>query len=307
MAIHGEKILVAGATGQVALPPAASLAGDNEVWGISRFSDQAARQKLEAAGVTCVAVDLAEPDLSPLPTDFTYALNLAISKSGDWNRDLDASAGSVALLMEHCQGAKAFLHCSSTAVYKESPDATFTEDDELGDNHGVWAGLIPGMNTYSIGKIAAEAVARYGARRFELPTTIARLNVPYGDNGGWPALHLDMMAGGMAVPVHPARPNRFSPIHDDDILGTLEGLLAGATVPATTVNWGGRASSIEEWCAEIGRLIGVEPQFADTDMTIASVEVDISRMVALTGEPTVPLAEGLARMVATRRPDLLKS
>ena len=240
MAIHGEKILVAGATGQVALPLAVSLAGDNEVWGISRFSDQAARQKLEAAGVNCVAVDLVEPDLSPLPTDFTYGLNLAISKSGDWNRDLDASAGSVALLMEHCQGAKAFLHCSSTAVYKESPDATFTEDDELGDNHGVWAGLIPGMNTYSIGKIAAEAVARYGARRFELPTTIARLNVPYGDNGGWPALHLDMMAGGMAVPVHPARPNRFSPIHDDDILGTLDGLLAGATVPATTVNWGGR-------------------------------------------------------------------
>ena len=45
------------------------------------------------------------------------------------------------------------------------------------------------METYSIAKIAAEAVARYGARRFELPTTIARLTVPYGDNGGWPAIH----------------------------------------------------------------------------------------------------------------------
>jgi nucleoside-diphosphate-sugar epimerase len=165
MALSDQKLLVAGATGQVALPLAASLAKDNEVWGISRFSDQAARQKLEDAGVRCVTVDLVNPDLSGLPRDFTYVANLAIMKSGDWTADLDASAGAVALLMEHCQDARAFLHCSSTAVYKPVPGATYAEGDELGDNHGVWAGLIPGMNTYSIGKIAAEAVARYGSRR----------------------------------------------------------------------------------------------------------------------------------------------
>ena len=76
MALHGEKLLVAGATGQVALPLALSLAADNEVWAISRFSDQAARTPWRTAGVTCVAVDLAEPDLAALPTDFTYGLNL---------------------------------------------------------------------------------------------------------------------------------------------------------------------------------------------------------------------------------------
>ena len=80
-----------------------------------------------------------------------------------------------------------------------------------------------------------------------------------------------MMAAGMAVPLHPERPNRFNPIHDDDILATMPGLLAAASVPVTTVNWGGPASSIEEWCAEIGRPVGLEPQFVETEQTISSV------------------------------------
>jgi nucleoside-diphosphate-sugar epimerase len=252
-------------------------------------------------------VDLVAPDLSGLPEDFTYGLNLAIAKSGDWVADLDSSAGSVAFLQEHCRNAKAFLHCSSTAVYQPDPDAVFTEDDQLGDNHRVWSPTMPGMQTYSIGKIAAEAVARYGARRWNLPTIIARLGVPYGDNGGWPAGHLEMMAAGMAIPLHPARPNRFSPIHDDDVLATLPGLLAGATTPATTVNWGGPASSIEEWCGLIGETTGLEPTFVETDQTISSVCVDISKLVAMAGAPKVGLAEGIRRMVAARRPDLLRA
>jgi hypothetical protein len=118
-------------------------------------------------------------------------------------------------------------------------------------------------------------------------------------------MHLDMIAAGQPVPVNPERPNRYNPIHDDDILATLEGLLAGATVPATTVNWGGQPSSIEDWSAELGRLIGKEPTFVETDMTIAGVPVDITKMVAMAGEPATPLADGLARLVAARRPDLL--
>jgi len=59
----------------------------------------------------------------------------------------------------------------------------------------------------------------------KLATTIARLNVPYGDNGGWPAFHLALMQAGLPVPVHPDGPSRFNPIHDDDIIATLPALL----------------------------------------------------------------------------------
>lgn len=302
----GAKFLVTGATGQVALPVVEALAADNEVWAVARFTDRAARERLEGARARCVAVDLVEGDFSSLPDDFTYVLNFAVSKAGDWDADLDANAASIGLLMEHCAGATAFLHCSSTAVYQPSGHHLLKESDPLGDNHRVYEAFLPFMQTYSISKIAAEAMVRYGARRWNVPTTIARLSVPYGDNGGWPAIHLDMMVGGMPVPVHPDAPSRYNPIHEEDIVATIPGLLAAASVPPTVVNWGGGPATIQEWCAVLGELTGVEPQMVTTDQTIDSVTVDVSRMHELVGTTKVDLRDGLRRMVAARHPELLR-
>ncbi len=301
-----EKVLVTGPTGVVGLPVVAALAPDNEVWAAARFTDRAAKANLEAAGVHCAAIDLVDGDLSALPQDFTYVLNFAVLKSGQWGPDLDGNAGGVAFLMEHCQAAKAFLHCSSTAVYQANGHHPFAEDDPLGDNHRVLEKLFSPVNqTYSISKIAAEAVARYGARRWEIPTTIARLNVPYGPNGGLPAINLDMMVGGHPVPVHPDAPSRYNPIHEDDIVAMIPRLLAAASVPATVVNWGGDPATIEDWCAYLGELTGLEPVFKPTDQWIESVTVDVSRMHDLIGPTTVDLKDGLRRMVEARHPELL--
>ena len=166
---------------------------------------------------------------------------------------------------------------------------------------------MPFLATYSISKIASEAAARYVARRWNVPTVIARLGVPYGDNGGWPAFHLEMLAAGMPIPVHTDRPNRFNPIHEDDIVNTVPALLEAATVPPTVVNWAGAECSLEEWCAQLGALVGIEPKFEETADTIAGVPVDTARLDALAGGGRrVSLDEGLRRMVTARRPDLLK-
>ncbi|KPN57216.1 oxidoreductase, partial [Mycobacterium intracellulare subsp. chimaera] len=185
--MRGSKILITGPTGQIATPIARALAADNEVWGIARFTDPAARQCLEAAGIRCETVNLAAGDFNGVPKDFDYVLNLAVAKSGSWDKDLAANAESVGLLMAHCREAKAFLHCSSAAVYDPPDDDPRSERSALGDNHK------PLFPTYSISKIAGEVVARSVARVIGLPTTIARLNVPYGDNGGWPFYHMEMM------------------------------------------------------------------------------------------------------------------
>ena len=138
-------------------------ARDNHVIGAARFTDSGARTELEAAGVECVPVDLVEGDVAGLPADAEYVLNFAVAKTNDWDRDLAANSGGLASLMEHHQGARAFLHCSSTAVYKPEGHRVFAEDGPLGDNHGVW----PFLRTYSICKIAAEETARWCAQRFE--------------------------------------------------------------------------------------------------------------------------------------------
>ena len=58
--MHGAKILITGPTGQVASPIAQALAVDNEVWGIARFTNAAAREALEKSGVRCETVNLAD-------------------------------------------------------------------------------------------------------------------------------------------------------------------------------------------------------------------------------------------------------
>ena len=302
--MRDQKILITGPTGQVALPVALALARENEVWGVARFSDAAARKRLEAAGVRCVAADLGDGDFRGLPGDFDYVLNLAVSKSPDGNFDTDLRANGEAtgLLMSHCRRARAFLHCSTTGVYQPAGHHVFRETDALGDNHRVI------MPTYSIAKIATEVVARTACREFRLPTTIARLCVPYGSNGGWPWYHLLMMRGGVPIPVHPDRPGRYTLIHEDDIIAMIPGLLRAASVPATIVNWAGQEQvGIEEWCAYLGDLTGLEPRFDVTDKALDSVQVDTTRLLELVGPAKVSWKEGLRRMVEARAPELLRA
>ena len=231
--MRGSKILITGPSGQGATPITRALAADNEVWGIARFTDAAARESLEKAGVRCETVNLAAGDFTGLPSDFDYVLNLAVAKSGRWDKDLAANAESVGLLMAHCRGAKAFLHCSSAAVYDPPDDEPRTESAALGDNHK------PLFPTYSISKIAGEVVVRTMARALGVPSIIARLNVPYGDNGGWPFYQMEMMLAGIAIQVPPGGPAAYNPIHEDDIIATIPKLLEAASVPAPTVNWCG--------------------------------------------------------------------
>ena len=252
--------------------------------------------------MTCVTADLSTTDFADVPDGFDYVLNLAVAKGGDadWDRDLAANGESIALLVARTR-PRAFLHCSSTAVYQhQGPGHALVETDPLGDNHRV---MFP---TYSLAKIAAEVVARAAAREHGVPTTIARLNVPYGDNGGWPGWHLEFMLAGHPVTLHPERPNLFDPIHEDDILGTVPALLDAASVPATIVNWGGTSASIEEWCGLLGELTGLKPTFEETPHTIGSVHVDLTRLRAIAGPPTVPRSDGIRRMVEARHPELLR-
>lgn len=300
--MHGFKILITGPTGQVAAPIARALAADNEVWGIARFTDSAARAALERDGIRCERVNLAAGNFAGIPSNFDYVLNLAVAKSGRWNKDLAANAESVGLLMAHCPDAKAFLHCSSAAVYDPPDDDPRTEDTALGDNH---KSLFP---TYSISKIAGEVVARTMARALGVPTIIARLNVPYGDNGGWPYFQMEMMLSGMPIQVPPGGPARYNPIHEDDVIAMLPKLLDAASVPATTVNWcGGQTVSIQEWCSYIGSLIGREPTFEVSDEALRGGPTDSTRLREIAGSSTVDWRDGIRRMVTQFHPELVSA
>jgi nucleoside-diphosphate-sugar epimerase len=62
--LDSEKILITGATGKIASPIARALAARNDVWGAARFSKPNDRDKLLAAGIRPLALDMSGNDLS---------------------------------------------------------------------------------------------------------------------------------------------------------------------------------------------------------------------------------------------------
>jgi nucleoside-diphosphate-sugar epimerase len=300
--LAGTRILITGPTGQVAFPVVAAYAGIAEVFALARFHREEDLARMRDLGAVPIQADLAEPaTLRRIPADVDYVLNFAVAKSGRWAVDLAANAEGIGDLMMHVPRAKAVVHFSSAAVYAYGGPAPRREDAQLGDNHRA---LFP---TYSISKIAAETVVRLCARRLGVPAIIARLSVPYGDNGGWPFYHLVMMRNGAPIAVHPERPNLYNLLHVDDYVAKIPRLLAAASVDAPTVNFGGsEATSIEAWCGWLEELTGIVPIFRDDPDAFGSLCLDTTRMHELLGPTRVAWREGILRMVRALAPDALR-
>jgi nucleoside-diphosphate-sugar epimerase len=297
--LSGEKILLTGPAGQIGFPLARHLAADNEVWGLARFADEAALARVKSVGVVPVRSDLGQGDLSGVPDDFTYVIHLAAHMSGDdYDKAITVNGEGTGLLLQHCRRAKAALVMSTHSVYKpqEDPWHVFVESDPLGD---VNSSVTP---TYSVSKIAQEAVARYCAKAFDLPILIARMNASYGPNGGLPAYHMDAVAAGKPV-VTRWNPCLYSPVYEDDINDQAAALLQAANVPAAIVNWAGdEAVSVQEWAAFMGELCGRDAEVVvqETPGTLRGSVADVARRESITGPCRVGWREGLRRTWTAR-------
>ena len=292
--INGKKVLITGASGAVAAPIVQALAPTNEVHALARFRTPESRQLVRDVGAIAVPFDLTTDSFDELDDDYDIVLNFAVRRTTDDNFELELATGAeaVGLLMDHCRRARVFFHCSTTGVYRPPGDRPARETDPLGDHHGSQ------LPTYSIGKIAAEAVARSGARVFDLPTVIARLSVPYGRTWGWPVRQLEAIATGQPVRVHPDDPMWFNPIHERDLIAQVASLVDAAAVPATIVNWAGdEAVQIGEWCQLMGEIIGVEPVIQFSDTALRGVRVDCTKRMSITGPTTVGWRDGFEEMV----------
>jgi nucleoside-diphosphate-sugar epimerase len=294
--LSGEKILITGPAGQIAFPLAGYLAAENEVWGIARFGDPATREQVDAIGVTTLVCDVGDGDFSELPDDFTYVLHLAafMGPGLDFDHAIRVNAEGTGLLLAHCRKAKAALVMSTHSVYRpqEDPMHVFLETDPVGE---VNAAHSP---TYSMSKIAQEAVARYCARSLELPVVIARMNASYGPNGGLPTMHLDALMAGNAITTR-WDPCPYSLIHQDDINAQTEGLLAAASVPATIVNWAGdEGVSVQEWASYMGELTGKDAvvNVVETPGTLRGSIASETKRTSFTGPCTVGWKDGIRRV-----------
>ena len=177
--IRNKKILVTGVTGTVAKPVAQALAADNDVWGLARFSDGHVREELTGEGITCVRFDFMAPDFDAVPDDVDHVLHFGLAR-GLSPLDFDG----------HLQGRRGDWRSPAGPLPPGSVVPALLFDLDLPAEFrttaeiGAAGGQPPGpQSDVQQDKIAAEAVIRAAARIFDVPTTIARLNVPYGDNG----------------------------------------------------------------------------------------------------------------------------
>lgn len=303
--LRDEKILITGPAGRVAFPLAARLARDNAVFGIARFASEDERARVEAAGIRTRRVDLADPDWADLPDDFSLVLHFAaaIGPELSFADAIRINGTGTGRLMNRFRRARAFLVASSRAVYAEpvDPDRIQHESDPLGGDSP-----LPYSPTYRVSKLAQEAVASFWAAELGLPTILARLNVVYGDNGGLPAMLLERMKAGLPIPLGLHGATRAAPIHHDDLFAQLPGLVAGASVPATIVNWAGdEPVSMHALCEYMGRLTGCEPRFVETAEVSGNRPSDPVLRRRLAGPCRVDWRDGIRRMIEALHPEWL--
>src|SRR5688572_20096990 len=129
--MHGEKVLITGATGKIGFPIARALAeAGNEVWGAARLRKPGDAHRLADAGITPTPIDIADGDFSSLPDDFTYVFHAAVDPGrGEWPSCVRTNAHNSGELLHHCRSAKGFVYCSSGSVYAYQGQRPLTEQD----------------------------------------------------------------------------------------------------------------------------------------------------------------------------------
>ena len=295
--LEGQKILVTGATGRVAFPIARALASLNEVWGVARFSAPGTRERLEVLGVRPVSLDVSSGEFGSLPDDFTHVFHAAMDRGvGGWAAAVGMNAQATGRLLFHCRRAKGFVFCSTGSIYQYQGQRPLKESDPPG---------VPHHGNYSISKVAGEAVATWVARHFEIPLTIIRICSTYGPEGGSPADRLERMLQGKVIRLYPDPPNNYNPIYEDDYIALGIRAMEVSGFPPVVVNWAGSETvSIEDYCAYIGELVGVEPRFQYDPSVHTPLWPDVTLMHEVLGKTKVHWRDGFRRMIQARHPEL---
>ncbi len=312
--LEGQKVLFVGGQGPVSAPAARSLAPDNDVFVMARFSNSESRAKIEAQGMTCIVHDLFDP-VDDLPNDFDYVYHTALpmyavsEPLGMWPESYDKYADATGRLMAHLRPPKGFLFGSTISLY-DPPARPWGEnvpkapgDTPVAENHlyGIHT-----HNAYAFTKACNEAVVSYLSRSLEIPTTIIRIGSASGPDGGPMRWRLDDIVEDKPVKVHPDNPTYMRPLFERDAAKFGIAALAAGRVPPLVVNWcGDDIVTVEEYCTFMGELIGKQPVFEYTTEAYVSLVPDITLRQEVLGSGEVRWQDGCRALVEACYPELM--
>ena len=292
---EGHKILLSGATGQLAYAVGRHLAQANTVHAIARFGAPGSRERLEAGGLECIRHDYVTDDPGNLDEDYDYVVHLATTQApgdDDFENAVEVNAVATGRLMARFPSVKAFFFSSTCSVYQPNGHTPLKETDPLGD------AMRDHCPIYSISKVAAEAVVKFVSGQFGIPAVIARMNVGYGPGGGLPVMHMESIRRDEPIYLHSHKPNWFSPVHEEDYCEQLVAMLGKASTPPLLINWcGSQLVSAEEWCTYMAELMGKSVDFIYSDEIFPCTPCDTDRLHEVIGQTRVDWRDGFRRLV----------
>jgi nucleoside-diphosphate-sugar epimerase len=286
-------ILVLGAGGKMGptmarmARRAADLAGlSRRVIAVSRFSDAAARTRLEAYGVETIACDLLEEEaLASLPDapNVIYLAGMKFGTSGNEALTWAMNTWLPGLVCRRWRHSRVVALSTGNVYGLVSADSGGSLETDTPEPVG----------EYAMSCLGRERMFQHFSERLGIPTALVRLNYAAEPRYGVLADIARKVWGKHPVDV---TMGRFNTIWQGDANAMILGLLGEARVPAEIYNLTGANSLSTREIAEVfGREFGKPVTFTGRESTTALLS-DSRKIHEIFGEPQVGVRQMLERI-----------
>ena len=279
---------------------ARDLAGsDQDIFVVDLFPDQAARQRIEAAGARTVVADLLDPpavEALPDAANVIYMAGMKFGTSEAPSRTWAMNALIPAYVARRYRDAR-IVAFSTGCVYDFTPAASAgsTESDPL---------TPPGE--YANSCVARERVLEHCSAAHGTKMALLRLNYAVEMRYGVLVDIANDVAAGRAVDVSMGC---FNVIWQGDAAAGALRLLEHAACPPEPINLtGAEKLSVRDVASRLGKLMGKEVSFSGSEADTALLS-DAAKARRLLGSPAMPIDRVIgwtAEWVAAGKPQLGK-
>jgi nucleoside-diphosphate-sugar epimerase len=273
---------VGGKMGPTLARMARRAAPGRRVIGVARFSEQGLREKLEAAGIECIACDLldrAALERLPRAPNIVYMAGYKFGAVGNPELTWAMNAG-VPLMVAETFRASRIVAFSTICVYP------YVATSGSGATEATPAQ--PPAGDYAWSCVGREQMFVFGSRRWGTPGRLVRLS--YAIDMRYGVLH-DIASSVAAGRTLDLAMGTVNVIWQGDANEQALRLLAHCTTPASAINVTGPEKVSIRWLAgELGRRLGRKPVFSGKESETAWL-IDTAQATALLGAPRVPLAQ----------------
>jgi nucleoside-diphosphate-sugar epimerase len=290
---------VGGKMGPTLARMAKRAAPGKRVIGVARFTEKGLKEKLEGAGIQCIAADLldrAALERLPRARNIVFMAGHKFGAAGDSSFTWAMNVAVPFMVAEAFRDSR-IVAFSTACVYPfaEVAGEGATEDTPT----------LPPPGDYAASCVGREQMFRHGSRRYGTPGRLVRLSYAIDMRYGVLYDVAQSVFAGQPVPLGMGYANV---IWQGDANEQALRLLAHCAAPTRPINISGPKVSVRRLAKEFARRFSRQPAFVGEEAKTAWL-VDTRAARALLGEPRVPLEtmiDWVADWVARGQPSLGK-